>query len=765
MRDPFNDGGDTVGRGDLEEGVDTGGVNPGQVAGSGPTISGGQDVMGGSRADLASDDEIRNLQDDLQDIFVEHGAGRERYESIDDVYQEQAEERARMEAEDAAEEALAAERARLEAEKDAAREEAHANGDAFYEGDVRYNGEDCQEWTLPDGTTVIVNDEGEAVSVEWPPGEGPVYIGDVLVGGEPHAVYELPTGTQIVVDDDGNTIGTLDDIDVDDTSVPLYWITGDKADADEMVTVEVIPDPDGSYDTLIVDAETGEVLKELDTGSEALGYNVGQTGTAGQEIYQTYVPPGSDYYLVIDSDGNVVGTHPIPEDPEWSLFGVVEYYEGGKVVVDLGATEIAVDVVGPDGGISVDFDVLVAEGTAGVEWNEDGSWEFSTSVDVDAGIAEIELDAAVGQDGEGMWHIDVETWMEMQTGGLNLEGGQHFHFQETDEGFEVNVGWEGKVSSFGFYVERAQDFTMVLDDEGGTFTYQDMIGAGHEWMGGLQLTSENQIRVSEDGDVEGTTGVHARIVDSDGDEVIGGGTYLDSEQGGPMSQREQLDTGRDYERQYDDGRPAGPNVDDDAEMGAGDVDRFGLGGQRGEEREDGSASGRRWDVSMDPERGIIPTGETAMEDVMARRIGTARSGDSPEPPVAVIEAMAGRYADAGTSARHLLADAPGGDRFISFGTETTTLRDVGDAPGGERMVSFGTETTTLRDVGDAPGGERMVSFGTEATTLRDLGQGGDGFGSWSEATGTFRDGGRRSADGPPEGSTAGVEPAAVRGGG
>src|SRR6056297_1885903 len=122
MRDPFNDGGDTVGRGDLEENVDTGGVNPARVGGSNPiTTGGGGDITGVQRGDVLSEDELVERREDLQDIFADHGAQRESYDSIEDIHRARAEEQARMDQEDAEWEAYVAEQERLEAEKDAAR--------------------------------------------------------------------------------------------------------------------------------------------------------------------------------------------------------------------------------------------------------------------------------------------------------------------------------------------------------------------------------------------------------------------------------------------------------------------------------------------------------------------------------------------------------------------------------------------------------------------------------------------------------------------
>jgi len=575
MSDPFGTGGDTVGNdGGLEQQVDTGGVNAGEMAGGtawgqGSNVDG---VEGPGRNHLLD-------ADDPAEVIEEHGLERLTQE-------EQAEQRAENERLEALDQADREELERQEAEKNAAREEAHGNGEAFLEREYTSGGETYQEWSLPDGTTITVDAEGNAVSVEWPEGEGPEYVGDVIIDGEPHSVWELPTGTQVVVDARGNTVGTIDDVDIDDIAVDLYILTGDPDDIGEKVFVEMVPDDD--HDTQVVDAETGEVYKTYDTGSDVHGINIYRaTGgeVAAEQSYTLYNPPGTDYYIVIDQNGQPVDTIPVPEEPEWSLFGIVEYYEDGEVVVDIGAAEVSVDVVGPDGGISVELDLLIAEGTAGVEWNEDGSWDFDSSVEFDAGGASVEAGLGFGQDADGMWHVDVETSMEMQYGVLHLAGGQHFHFQQTPEGSEWNVGWEGTVSGFGLYVERSQDLTVVFDDDGMTTTYEDMIGAGIKGLGGFQVTNETQLRTDGTWDgTEASQGVRGAVVNEHGNEVAGASVGYDTEEGF-YSRSESIDTGADYERQYGNDMPAFVG-DDAADRGQLDADRFGLGDRVGENEDE-----------------------------------------------------------------------------------------------------------------------------------------------------------------------------------
>ena len=445
--------------------------------------------------------------------------------------------------------------------KQAEMAEAHENGEAYYWGDTTHEGESVEEWILPDGTTILVNDDGQAVAIDYPPGGGPIYIGDITYQGEPHAVYEMPGGVQVVINDDGDVIGQLDDLDYSIT-VPLGFFTDDNQDLADgtLVTVTVTPLGPPTYDTVVVDAVTGEVYDTIETGNDVLGVSVGQDGTDIGMEFSTYQPPGADYALVIDASGTVVDTVNIPVEPEWSILGIVEYYEDGTVVIDVGAVEVSVDVIGPEGGISVDFDVLIAEGTAGIEWNEDGSWGFDTGIGLDIGAVDVTVDVAFGQDAKGNGYLDMETTLEMTVGVLRIEGGQHFHAQQTDDGFELNVGMDGKVGAFGMYLSREQDLSFVLDKGGLTTTYQDTIGAGINGLGGVEFTSFTQVRT--DGTLGGTSatqGADAALVDADGDRVVGGGVYADTK-GGVFTSGEKLGDGRDYEREYDEPElPATPD--------------------------------------------------------------------------------------------------------------------------------------------------------------------------------------------------------------
>ena len=217
--------------------------------------------------------------------------------------------------------------------------------------------------------------------------------------GEAYAVYELPDGTQVLVDGDGNTVANLDDIDPD-TFYDLAWET----------EVYYVPQGPPSYDTLVYDADTDELLVKVNTGSETLGIQEGYTGTDAAEIYSTYHPPGADYYLVLDADGNVIDQQEIPPQEVWSVLGVVTYYDDGGVVVDVGVAELEVDVIGPEGGISFsvgDMDDLF-EGAdwlgsvgAGMEWDEDG-----VAIYAEADISEFGYIGAgmeVGKDGFEQW--------------------------------------------------------------------------------------------------------------------------------------------------------------------------------------------------------------------------------------------------------------------------------------------------------------------------------------------------------------------------
>ncbi|MEL6892242.1 MAG: hypothetical protein AAFP84_11640 [Actinomycetota bacterium] len=699
MSDPFGNNGDLVDGSDLEQTVDTG-VDAalkmgGEFTGRSPETG----TIPGPRGDDAPLD-----RDDVRDTIDDAGLERERFESIEDLKQTRVErERAADEAE-AAEQAAYEEHLAEEAERDAAREEAHANGEAFLESEWTTNGETYQEWSLPGGTTITVDSEGNAVSIEYPEGEGPIYLGDVMINGEAHAVYMTPAGTQIVVDDDGNTVGTMDDVDVDDISVPLYHLTGDKNDAGEMVTVELVPNPDGSYDTIVRDAESGEVLDEWDTGTT----NVDGTALSNisdaewNETYSMYAPPGADYYIIIDKNGVAIDTVPIPEEPEWSFLGILEYYEGGEVVVDIGVAEVSVDVVGPDGGISVDLDLLIAEATAGVEWNEDGSWAVDSSLEFDAGGASIMGALGFGQDADGMGFFDVETAMEMQMGIFKLEGGQNFNWQQTPDGFETAFGWEGSFEAFGAFVGREDQVTIVKDGDEYTGTVENTLEAGIRGVGSLSITNETQIVTDLTlGGTSASQGFYGAVNDAQGNEVAGGGVGYDTEEGFYNSD-ERVDTKADYERVYGDDMPA--ELGDDAESQAqADADRFGLGAADADEDTADAGGTGRTHAAADGPIGAGVWGGQEGEEFAGRRADDGGTRD-------VFDDVAGAR-----GARNGGSDEDRGRP--EFGSDRPRRGEQDDADhGGENLIGAGQIGGTL---GEARDDREIATAGAAGSELID----------------------------------------------
>ena len=100
--------------------------------------------------------------------------------------------------------------------------------------------------------------------------------------------------------------------------------------------------------------------------------------------------PGGNDNLDTDSDGNIVDAFELPPDEEWSVLGIVTYYEDGSVTVDVGAAEVTVDL-GAEGGIWFSSDGLgeliddadwILSAEAGIAWDEEG-----IDVDVNADVA------------------------------------------------------------------------------------------------------------------------------------------------------------------------------------------------------------------------------------------------------------------------------------------------------------------------------------------------------------------------------------------
>ena len=472
------------------------------------------------------------LGDDVPTMTLQERQDREASQA-----QARAEEAAEAAAEQAAAERAAAELAAKQAEMEAA----HDRGEAYHWGETEHNGETVDEWILPDGTTILVDDDGQAVSVEYPPGVGPEFQGEVAVDGEMYGVYEMPSGVLVVIDENGDLVGELDDIEPD----TFYYPVPNGG----FVEAYAVPAGEPNYSTAIYNANTDEVLILLDTGS----YN---------SLTNTYVyqPAGADYEYVLNADGDILYVQEVPPEKVWGVLGIVEYYDDGTVSVDLGVLEIDVDVIGPEQGISLTLDIMLAEGTVGVEWEDDGSWSFVGEIEADVPGGELDASVTFGQDGKGNAFFDVEGNVDVQLGLVHVAGGLEAHFQQTDNGFEAMVGMHGEVSAMGFYLERDQSLAFVFEDGTATMTYTDMIGAGIQGLGGIQFTGQTQVRTDGTwGGTGGALGSGVGIVDSHGNELLQGAAFVDSE-GNAWTQSGLLDDGRDYDRDPNE-IPKGPGDD------------------------------------------------------------------------------------------------------------------------------------------------------------------------------------------------------------
>ena len=383
-----------------------------------------------------------------------------------------------------------AEREAAEAEA-AARAEAAANGEPYYLGSDEVDGESVDIYLMPDGATYMVNADDEVVAVAFP--EDPVYVGQVYTDEGAMEVFELYNGEQIVVAD-GQMVGTLDEVDhstftIGGTMAASMGLPPD-GDAFEAYTVPMGPP---TYDTQIVNAETGEVVYELNTG------NVAPFQPEGEAI-ATYDPPGADYTMWID-DGEVVNVVPNPEEPEWSLLGIIEYYEDGTVSVDLAIVEVDVDLIGPEKGISASVDLVFIEVGAGVDWDSDGNWSFEADAEIDFGFAEAggSLDVE-WEDGE--FSADVDAFVEMQLGMVTLHGEGSLGIDVGSDGLEVTAEGEVTLNALGAYVGVAGETSVAVGPGGFEMSGEAGFVGGHDWVGDWGLHIGGDFRT--DGTADGT---------------------------------------------------------------------------------------------------------------------------------------------------------------------------------------------------------------------------------------------------------------------
>ncbi len=552
---------------------------PDSVGGSPGTVGAGELESSIGAAGMG-DIDMRNDRTDLEalgeQLEADHdiATGREiDQDRVDDMIEQHA----------ATTEAAAERHAAAEA-KLAEMAEAHANGDNFFWGTDTYDGQTVDVWISPDGHTYFAEPgTGNIIGVEWADGATPEYMGEYITDGEAYAMYELPNGTQILVDDDGQMVGYVDDFPPD-----TFWHEG--------LGMEVYAIPqgaDGGYDTTIYSAETGEPIMVWGTGDYTVHVEPGD----GAEIYSTYAPWGADFYLVIDEGGNVIEQIDFPPEKEWGILGIVEYYDDGTVAIDIGVASTEIDVIGPEGGITITIDALgtvapltklipgfndMGEFGVTMEWDEEGTRLFgtvglgmlgsadfgidtnfdlialmdgdvklgnvswNTFVDADlnlSSVGDVSVFVELGRNEDGDYYVEGLTHVDANVGALRIEGGQNLYMEVGNDHFELEVGLEGTVSVLGFYVERDTQFAVDIEDGAATFSYSDMIGVGHKALGGLQITTDNQI--TTDGTRDGTTlttGVRVGVVDSDGDEVAGAGGYLqtDGEEGNRAFQSDEL---------------------------------------------------------------------------------------------------------------------------------------------------------------------------------------------------------------------------------
>ena len=373
----------------------------------------------------------------------------------------------------------------------AARAEAAANGDPYYLGSDTHDGEPVDIYLMPDGATYMVNADGEVVAVAFP--EDPVYVGQVYSDDGALEVFELYNGEQVVVAD-GELVGTLDEVEHSTFTVggPMTVAMGLPPDT-EAFEAYTVPMGPPTYDTQVVNAETGEVVYELNTG------NVAPFQPEGEAL-ATYDPPGADYTMWID-DGEVINVVPNPEEPEWSLLGIIEYYEDGTVSVDLAIVEVDVDLIGPEKGISASVDLVFIEVGAGVDWDSDGNWSFEADAEIDLGFAEAggSLDVE-WEDGE--FSADVDAFVEMQLGMVTMRGEGSLGIDVGSDGVEITADAEGTLNAFGAYVGVAGEASVAVGPGGFEMSGEAGFVAGHDWVGDWGLHAGGDFRT--DGTADGT---------------------------------------------------------------------------------------------------------------------------------------------------------------------------------------------------------------------------------------------------------------------
>jgi hypothetical protein len=278
------------------------------------------------------------------------------------------------------------------------------------------------------------------------------------------------------------------------------------------------------------------------------------------------------------------------------------------------------------------------------------------------------------------------------------------------------------MSVFGAYASVGGELTVVSGDEGVTVTAAASVGAGHHALGGWELTGETQFHT--DGTWDGTsntTGFHfGAEMDPDaaramgvtaGSEITGGVGVYSSTDGGVEVTEGRLDTGRDYERESDDGHEhTAPTGDADFDIGFEAPDPEADAGDRprvGEAR--AGATARRTEDADDE-----AAGEQNRIDTDGARVRSAPSlSEEPDdPPIDTTATRAGTE----TSGEPALRDAFD-DITIGAGTRADQQRPE---PAGETRVEATARTEGPRAAAhERPSEPELVEDISETPRVRE----------------------------------------------
>lgn len=141
------------------------------------------------------------------------------------------------------------------------------------------------------------------------------------------------------------------------------------------------------------------------------------------------------------------------------------------------------------------------------EIDRDGDYEFGADVDLPV------ADASVGFDrDDGNVGLEIDGAVDVNVGLVHIEGGGGWHWEQTDGGWEAGAYLEGRVGTFGAYLEREQSVAFGAEDGDAFLQYSDEIGAGiGNWAnlhvgGGFEVTTEDGGTFEAAGDAGGRLG-------------------------------------------------------------------------------------------------------------------------------------------------------------------------------------------------------------------------------------------------------------------